>query len=196
VRRIFCEKMEIVIQPNLLTASLVYRVFANFIWKPLNQEEKMEITENQIADLMQLKEKMEVMELEYRYVRSVDSRDWQTSVDLFHSDGQLYLVVDGERDLVGGKPEIEEFFREIADRDFIFGRHSISNPIVTFEGDTASFSSYFHTTFIHNTFTKVNFGYYDDKVEKEKGEWKLMEKQIVVGWSDLLVPLKDLKQDK
>ncbi|MFC1862856.1 nuclear transport factor 2 family protein [Thermodesulfobacteriota bacterium] len=156
----------------------------------------MEITENKLTDLMQFKEKMEVMELEYRYVRSVDSRDWQTTVDLFHSAGQLYLVVDGKQDLVGGKSEIEKFFREIANRDFIFGRHSISNPIVAFEGDTASFSSYYHTTFIHDTFTKVNFGYYDDKVEKEEGVWKLMEKQIVVGWSDLLVPLKQLKQDK
>lgn len=156
----------------------------------------MEMTKNQMESLLEVKEKMNVMELEYRYVRSVDERDWKTSVDVFHQDGKLYVVDADERRLIGGKPEIEAFFREIAGRDFIFARHSISNPVVTLDRDNASFNSCFHTTFIHDTFTKVNLGYYDDKLVKEKGEWKLMEKQIIVGWSDFLVPLKELKQKK
>ena len=156
----------------------------------------MEITKEQLAGLIQQQEKMEVLELQYTYVRSVDTRAWQTSVDVFHPDGKLYVVASGERELIGGKPEIKSFFEEIAGRDFIFGRHSISNPIVTFKDEMACFSSYFHTTFIHPTYTKVNFGYYDDKLLKEKGQWKLLEKQIIVGWSDLLAPLSDLKMKK
>lgn len=68
--------------------------------------------------------------------------------------------------------------------------------MVSVDGDNASFKSYYHTTFVHDTFTKVIFGYYDDKLAKEEGQWKLMEKQIIMGWSDFLIPLKQLKLNK
>ena len=156
----------------------------------------MEISKDQLEGLLKTVEKMNVMELQYRYVRSVDTRDWKTSVDVFHRDGVLYVVEAGEKKLIGGKPEIEAFFREIASRDFIFARHSITNPVVSINGDNASFKSYYHTTFVHDTFTKVIFGYYDDKLAKEEGQWKLMEKQIIMGWSDFLIPLRELKVNK
>jgi 3-phenylpropionate/cinnamic acid dioxygenase small subunit len=156
----------------------------------------MEISKDQLEGLLKTVEKINVMELQYTYVRSVDTRDWKTSVDVFHRDGMLYVVEAGEKKLIGGKPEIEAFFREIASRDFIFARHSISNPVVSVDGDNASFKSYYHTTFVHDTFTKVIFGYYDDKLAKKEGQWKLMEKQIIMGWSDFLIPLKELKLNK
>ena len=73
----------------------------------------MEIKKEQLATLIQLQEKMEVIELQYAYVRSVDKRDWQTSLDVFHTDGKLFVVDSGERQLIGGKPEIESFFKEM-----------------------------------------------------------------------------------
>jgi 3-phenylpropionate/cinnamic acid dioxygenase small subunit len=156
----------------------------------------MEISKDQLTALVKTAEKMNVLELQYKYVRSVDTRDWKTSVEVFHPEGVLYVVEAGKKKLIGGKPEIEAFFREIASRDFIFARHSITNPVVNVDGDKASFKSYYHTTFVHDTFTKVIFGYYDDKIAKEKREWKVMEKQIIMGWSDFLIPLKELKANK
>ena len=156
----------------------------------------MEISKDQLTALVKTAEKMNVLELQYKYVRSVDTRDWKTSVDVFHPDGVLFVVEEGKKKLIGGKPEIEAFFQEIASRDFIFARHSITNPVVSVDGDNASFKSYYHTTFVHDTFTKVIFGYYDDKLTKEKDEWKVMEKQIIMGWGDFLIPLKELKANK
>ncbi len=155
----------------------------------------MEISEEYLAALLETAEKGRVMELQYRYVRSVDTRDWKTSVDVFHPDGVLYVVEGGEKRRIGGIPEIEAFFREIASRDFTFARHSITNPVVAIEGDKASFTSYYHTTFLHDTFTKVIYGYYDDRLVKEKGDWRLLEKQIILGWSDFLRPMRELKAE-
>ena len=151
----------------------------------------MELTEKLIQDLTEMKEKMAVMELQYKYVRSVDERDVKMSVNVFHKDGKLWVVDSKEKRLIGGPPEIEAFFTEIAGRDFAFARHFITNPVVKIEGDKASFRSYYNTLFIHDTFTRVVLGFYDDTLVKDKGEWKLMDKQIILGWFHNLVPLKD-----
>ena len=151
----------------------------------------MDITREHLQDLIELKEKMAVMELQYKYVRSVDERDVKTSVNVFHKDGKLWVVSSKEKKLIGGPPEIETFFKEIAARDFAFARHFITNPVVKIEGDKASFRSYYNTLFIHDTFTRVVLGFYDDTLVKEKGEWKLMEKQIILGWNNNMVPLQD-----
>jgi 3-phenylpropionate/cinnamic acid dioxygenase small subunit len=151
----------------------------------------MDITKEQLQDLIELKEKMAVMELQYKYVRSVDERDVKTSVNVFHNDGKLWVVDSKEKRLIGGPPEIEAFFTEIAGRDFAFARHFITNPVVKIEGDKASFRSYYNTLFIHDTLTRVVLGFYDDTLVKDKGEWKLMEKQIILGWNNNMVSLKD-----
>jgi len=151
----------------------------------------MDITKEQLQDLIEFKEKMAVMEMQYKYVRSVDERDVRTSVDVFHKNGKLWVVSAKEKRLIGGPPEIETFFKEIAARDFAFARHFITNPVVKIEGDKASFRSYYNTLFIHDTFTRVVLGFYDDTLVKDKGEWKLMEKQLILGWNNNMVSLKD-----
>ena len=151
----------------------------------------MDISKENLQELIVLKEKMAVMELQYKYVRSVDERDVETSVDVFHKDGKLWVVRANGKNLIGGPPEIRAFFKEIAERDFVFARHFITNPVVKIEGDRASFRSYYNTLFIHDTITRVVLGFYDDTLVKDKGEWKLMEKQIILGWNNNMVPLKD-----
>ena len=152
----------------------------------------MEAKDDLVRDVLELKEKMAVIELQYKYVRSVDERDWKTSVAVFHKDAKLWVVTAAEKKLIGGIPGIESFYKEIAGRDFTFARHFITNPVVEVKGHQASFKSYYNTMFIHDTFTRVIYGFYDDKLVKEAGEWKLLEKQIILGWNNNLIPLKDL----
>jgi 3-phenylpropionate/cinnamic acid dioxygenase small subunit len=154
----------------------------------------MEMTPDQIRDLLEVKEKMDVLELQYKYVRSVDERDWGTSAELFHEGAKLYVTDSGQKRLIGGKPEIETFFREIAARDFIFARHFITNPVVRIDGQQAFFTSYYNTMFIHDNFTKVIFGFYDDHLSKVDGQWRFTEKNIIMGWNDFLVPMKDFRR--
>ncbi len=152
----------------------------------------MEAKDDLIRDVLELKEKMAVMELQYKYVRSVDERDWKTSVAVFHKDAKLWVVTATEKKLIGGIPGIEAFYKEIAGRDFTFARHFITNPVVEVKGHQALFKSYYNTMFVHDTFTRVIYGFYDDQLVKEAGEWKLLEKQIILGWNNNLIPLKDL----
>jgi hypothetical protein len=156
----------------------------------------MEMTADQIRDLLEMKDKTAVLELQYEYVRSVDERAWGTSAELFHDGAKLYVTDSGQKRLIGGKPEIENFFREIAARDFIFARHYITNPVVRIDGEHATFTSYYNTMFIHDTFTKVIFGFYDDKLYKVNNRWRFTEKNIIMGWSDFLVPMKQFKRDR
>jgi 3-phenylpropionate/cinnamic acid dioxygenase small subunit len=156
----------------------------------------MEISDSRIQDLLDMKEKMDVLELQYRYVRSVDERDWRLSSDLFHEDGRLYVTQSEQKRLIGGKPEIQAFYKEIAERDFIFARHFITNPVVRIDGPRAFFTSYYNTMFIHDTFTKVIFGFYDDTLIKGNDGWRFTEKNIMMGWSDFLVPMKEFKRDR
>ena len=129
----------------------------------------MDISKENLQELIVLKEKMAVMELQYKYVRSVDERDAETSVDVFHKDGKLWVVRANGKNLIGGPPEIRAFFKEIAERDFVFARHFITNPVVKIEGDKASFRSYYNTLFVHDTVTRVVLGFYDDTLVKDKG---------------------------
>ena len=151
------------------------------------------MTPKQMDALLEMKEKMDVIELQYKYVRSVDERDWKMSAGLFHEDAQLYVTESGKKRLIGGKPEIEAFYQEISERDFIFARHFITNPVVKIDGHHASFTSYYNTMFMHDTFTKVIFGFYDDKLVKADSQWWFTEKNIIMGWNDLLVPVKEFK---
>lgn len=153
-------------------------------------------TRDQVEGLVELKEKMDIIELQHRYVRSVDEKDWKTSVELFHPDAKLYLIDAGKKRLLGNKNEIETFYRGIAEKDFIFSRHFITNYTVEIYGNTASFKSYYNGTYIHDQFTWIILGRYDDKMIKENGQWKVMEKEIDHGWNDFLIPLKDLKLKK
>lgn len=154
----------------------------------------MEMTPDQVRELLEMKEKTDVLELQYKYVRSVDERDWRTSAELFHEGAKLYVTDSGQKRLIGGKPEIGTFFREIAARDFIFARHFITNPVVRIDGQHAFFTSYYNTMFIHDSFTKVIFGFYDDKLGKVNDRWGFTEKNIIMGWNDLLAPIKDFKR--
>lgn len=156
----------------------------------------MEIPKDQIESLIELKNKMDILELQHRYMQSVDSRDWKASVEVFHQDGKLYLIDSGKKRVFRDRNEIEAFYRGIAEKDFIFSRHFIINPVVEVNGNEARFVSYYNATYIHETFTWIILGSYDDRMVKENGEWKVMEKQINHGWNDFLVPWKDLKLRK
>jgi 3-phenylpropionate/cinnamic acid dioxygenase small subunit len=153
-------------------------------------------TKDQVEGLVELKEKMDIIELQHRYVRSVDEKDWKTSVEVFHPDGKLYIIDAGKKRLFGNKNEIETFYRGIAEKDFIFSRHFITNYTVEVNGNKASFKSYYNATYVHDNYTWIIFGLYDDKMVKEKGQWKILEKEIDHGWNDFLIPLKDLKLKK
>lgn len=153
----------------------------------------METARDEMKILLDLKDRMDVTDLEYRYVRAVDDNDWRTCVKMFHQDAKLYVQESGKKKLIGGLPGIEAMFKDLAGRKLIFGRHYITCPTVVVSNNNATFRSYYNTIFIHDVFTRIIFGCYDDKLVKENDEWKFMEKVFTWEWHDFLVPMNDLK---
>lgn len=152
----------------------------------------MEVTNDVLKELVLIKEKMAVIEVENRYVQSLDARDWRTSASIFHPEGKLHLA---DRTLIG-REKIEEFFKSIAEGNFIFSRHFITNPLAVVEEDKATFTSYYNTTKIYETHTWVIFGFYSDRLVKDAGEWKVVEKRLTKGWEDFLMPVKAFRAPK
>ena len=75
-----------------------------------------------------------------------------------------------------------------------FVRHYITVPVVTVQGDAARFESYYTTTYLHEKFTRVIAGYYDDRLVKRNGAWKFAEKVFGYAWNEFLLPVGDLTQ--
>ena len=99
-------------------------------------------------------------QLQYKYIRSVDERDWETSVEVFHQDGKLYLLDRAKKRVFGDKNEIEAFYKGIASKDFIFSRLFIIDPVVKMDG-TKLFSYliimlHTCTTLLHGSFSDLN----------------------------------------
>jgi len=153
----------------------------------------MEVTKEEMENLIEQRDKTDVIETEYRYIRALDTGDWRSVVKLFHKDAKLYVRESGEKRPVGGLPEIEAMYKDLAGRKVIFQRHYITVPLATVNGQTATFWSYYNAMFVHDAFTRLNFGVYDDQLIKENGEWKFIEKIFGWDWHEFLVPIKDLK---
>lgn len=146
--------------------------------------------------LNETKDKMDIIELQYRYIHAVDGRKWKDAVGVFHTNAKLYLLDRGKERLFGNTAEIEYFYKGIAEKRYIFSRHHIVNPVVEITGDSAKFKSYYNALYIHEDFTWVIFGTYNDELIKENGIWKLLVKYIDHGWNDFFVPFSKIKLTK
>lgn len=156
----------------------------------------MEISMEQLATLSELKDKMDILEMQNRYIHAIDAGKYKTVVDLFDEQGKLYWAdARREKKLIGGDiAAIETFFKELSERKVNFVRHYITVPVVTVRGDSARFESYYTTMYLHEKFTRVIAGYYDDQLVRRNGEWKFAEKVFGYAWNEFLLPVSDLAQ--
>ena len=67
-------------------------------------------------------------------------------------------------------------------------RHLIHNQVITLNGDTAVSKSYFDAVGDLKGESIIAAGFYEDRLRRVEGEWKLTEKVIRL---DFLVPLQE-----
>jgi hypothetical protein len=76
-------------------------------------------------------------------------------------------------------------------------RHSLSNTLVQFSGNTARSESCVHAGHLLAGAAEemLFYGRYLDKLEKREGRWKMLHRQVVIDWSKRLT-VQDERDDE
>jgi hypothetical protein len=132
-------------------------------------------------------DKLAVAETVYRYATGVDRRDWALYRSLFTD----VLTID----FSSFDPNLLP--REMSADDWVAGlvplftglaatQHSMSNPLVTVEGEAATITMYMQAHHVHDPDNPASWytvgGYYDDTLVRVNGRWLLTGVRLTVTW--------------
>jgi SnoaL-like domain len=132
-------------------------------------------------------DKLAVAETVYRYATGVDRRDWQlyrslftdtVSVDFSSFQPELSPRVMNTDDWVAG---LVPLFTGLAAT-----QHSMTNPLVTVDGDGAAITMYMRAHHVHDPDDPGSWytvgGYYDDTLVCVDSRWLLTGVRLTVTW--------------
>lgn len=134
----------------------------------------------------------------YKYAYGIDGQDW----DLYRSIFAHEVAVDFSS-YSGGKPGMMTIDEWLARLKPLFAgldgtQHSMSNPLVDVDGDTARCRMYVRAAHFLNDWPEPEFtigGYYDDELERTGDGWRITAVKLVVWWrrgdADLMVAARD-----
>src|SRR5262245_46253070 len=89
------------------------------------------------AAVEEMLEKQAITEVLYRYCRGIDRRDWELVRSCYHADRvDDHAIYKGDRD--GFVDWVSEFLTS----QFTATQHTVFNPLVKVDGDTAGCESY------------------------------------------------------
>jgi hypothetical protein len=132
-------------------------------------------------------DKLAVAETLYRYALGVDRRDWAlyrsvfadtVTIDFSGFDPSLEPRVMHADDWVAG---VTPLFTGLA-----VTQHSMTNPLVTVDGDEASITMYVHAHHVYDLDDPSSWyavaGYYDDTLVRLDSRWLLTGVRLTVTW--------------
>jgi hypothetical protein len=119
----------------------------------------------------------EIRRLKYRYLRCVDTKNWDELEEVFTKDATAdYGTPSAGRPLnLANRDEIIGFLRESLGNDIITV-HFASQPEIDIDGDTASGTWCFEDTVIATEYNVVIKGaaFYEDTYQRdEQGKWRI-----------------------
>jgi hypothetical protein len=132
-------------------------------------------------------DKLAVAETVYRYATGVDRRDWALYRSLFTDSVTI--------DFSSFSPELPQ--RTLSADDWVAGliplfaglaatQHSMTNPLVTVDGDTATITMYMQARHVHDPDDPESWytvgGYYDDTLVRVGSQWLLSGVRLTVTW--------------
>ena len=138
--------------------------------------------------LEQLSDRQDIMDVQHRYARGIDGRDWA-----------LYRSVFASRILVdltswyGGKPLdllADEWVERVAARQTGFDstQHQMSNHLISLVGDVAECTTYIvarhHLAVEGNDRVQKIGGYYRNALHKQGGAWVIVQLSLHVLWTE------------
>ena len=136
--------------------------------------------------LDELVAKQEITDVLHRYCRGIDRRDWELVRSCYHDDAyDDHALYRGERD------GLIEFFKDFLISNCSATRHSLSNVLITVDGDTAGAESYVHAW--HRMLPEredadtppkdmIMGARYVDRLERRDGQWRLANRLVVSDW--------------
>ena len=122
----------------------------------------------------------------YEYALGIDSRDW----DLHRSIYTDEITMDFSSYSGSGGPQTLPADDWVAGLKPLFEgldatQHTMTNPMVDVEGDTARCRMYMQATHLLLDDPEPEFtigGYYDDELRRIDGEWKITAVTLTVWW--------------
>jgi SnoaL-like protein len=133
------------------------------------------------ARIAELLDKQEITECILRFARGVDRHDAELARSVYH---------DGARDdhamFVGSGEELVEWADELHDQLFRGHQHYVSNVLIELEGDQAHAESYVIRVAGKKDSHEhaLGGGRYLDRLERRDGEWRIVDRVLVIEWDD------------
>ena len=130
------------------------------------------------ADLLEVKDQLEIQELMYRYAEMVDKRDWAQMDRIFALEATIdYASTGGHR----GPFRETLAWLDRALESWPINLHIISNLIVEIDGDAANSRCSFHAPMARETadgplYIITNAGHYEDRLVRTRLGWRIIER--------------------
>lgn len=127
-----------------------------------------------------------------RYCRGVDRRDAALIKSAYHPDAH-----DDHGAWAGNAHEFADWLVERMKGRKLVGQHHVTNVYIELSGDHARVESYYlayHPILDPDTGEEVllqDGGRYLDRFERRAGEWKILERRVLVDWARRELPGED-----
>lgn len=120
-----------------------------------------------------LEDREAIRELDARYGRYLDDRQWDRLGDCFTEDG----VFDG-MSRIEGRSAVRDFFAGLAGGGLTALWHHVSNYEITLDGDNATVRSLLWQPCVVGGVAHVSAGRYRDQLVHTEDGWRIREKQV------------------
>lgn len=118
-----------------------------------------------------LEDKAEITELKYEYCYATDNLDMDRMREIYTDDGYLDVPI---YETVEGHEKINEYFEWFDEQEYGTGAHSVFNPIIDVDGDTATGKWYYAVVYtLPDGTLEFGQGEYDDEYVRTGDGWKL-----------------------
>ena len=130
------------------------------------------------VDLLEIKDRLEIQELMYRYAEMVDRRDWPQMDQIFALEARIDYASTGGH---AGPFRETLAWLDRALESWPINLHIISNLIIEFDGDLATARCYFHAPMARETeegpqYVITNAGHYQDRLIRTPTGWRILER--------------------
>jgi len=130
------------------------------------------------AEQLEIKDRLEIQELMYRYAEMVDQRDWKEMDRIFALEATIDYTSTGGH---AGPFRETLAWLDRALESWPINLHIISNLIIEFRGDLANTRCYFHAPMARETedgpqYIITNGGRYEDRLIRTPIGWRIIER--------------------
>lgn len=132
------------------------------------------------AELRRLLDEREIERALTRYARGIDRHDAPLIRSAFHEDAVDHHGRGGR-----SPAELAEWGNAIHEAGTRAHQHFLANPTIDITGDTAHSEVY--VLFVlwqrDQPLVEINGGRYLDRWERREGEWRIVERVVIVDWA-------------